>query len=1097
MLEEILDTLDEEWSLTDKPVSGEGAGKKTGVHDAHNAMANKPAKPEKGHYITKHGKPLHKKPFESAAHALAAFKRIPSEKTKGLRIHEFNEAVDTSKLSQKLQKRLADRAEKSGKKVEKAPLSASKVKSVDLKKRMALIAAAASKREMQERGRLRDSELSNRQQFGSPQMGGLNFSNPGRISSSGLGEEVVAEHCIDDVLGHHKYLGHDAPTAKMNTTTKDDGKKIIAPSMKMANDQGEGYHQYAVKYHHEPDHHHIYNVHHTGEVDYLGKHETIKECWSIVTESEDGTNEIVECESKDIAEKFLDRLFKKKPEAKKETYILPPNKMHQVKDAPRAGDYEFDRNGVYVNEHIVKIGNKYRLLSHKGKNLGTFDSHAAAAKHEGEVEWFKQHNEEYERPVPKELHTDNELHDALPKSVFNSLIKHPVFQDNHVRYRFGGNTSKYTYTKHSEGSHQIDVHTHPYLTQFHMWKPKRGPAKVSAYHHMIATKEDPNTFRTLRTHGFENRWGVDGLDEMAGANVKTRELHRHLKKLGWSLTRTSGSHDVFTHPKASHHISVPRHSQLKAPLVKDILKASIVEGFVIELDEAKGSAADAIRNHPAVEYYGGKEDDHFINLKHGYNWDGQHSFGNPSATIARGELKRIKKCDDNCDSCASNAAHFNKEEVSTQLDEMDSKSLNSYIKKAADTAKFMTVYDYQRKKFETPTSGSIQSAHKTLDQVAKAGRKLANNKKDAEEFQKHVDTAKHHASEVFNREDHDHDGKRNAHIQHLEKAVKDIHNHADKMMGESVEPITELSKNLLKKYISRSVWGKTSKDKVEKRVDGVDRATKKLLNKTGDIHDLYASLTKEDRTLANGVVVTKSRGASKNPATRARLNAARKAFWDGKKASTVVNKDHHISRAEWERSQDPKWREGKPVSEGWGVANQNRIHAQEKADWEALHAKHAHDPVMSKHLKDLEWKINPSYAEAEAQKRIAKAAKKPVSEELKVEPEDLKSKTRRKYLGAKRGTTKVGTPAHAIDVSNMKESEQIDELSKGTLASYATKASSSGDERSNSNLASKAAHKMALSTGDKDSKEDDGEKEDKKSFNRSKGIARAIKKLVK
>ena len=49
--------------------------------------------------------------------------------------------------------------------------------------------------------------------------------------------------------------------------------------------------------------------------------------------------------------------------------------------------------GGEVDEHIVKTGSKYRLLSHKGKNLGTFDSHAAAAKHEGEVEWFKKNEE--------------------------------------------------------------------------------------------------------------------------------------------------------------------------------------------------------------------------------------------------------------------------------------------------------------------------------------------------------------------------------------------------------------------------------------------------------------------------------------------------------------------------------------------------------------------------------------------------------------------------------------------------------------------------------------------------------------------------------
>jgi hypothetical protein len=51
-------------------------------------------------------------------------------------------------------------------------------------------------------------------------------------------------------------------------------------------------------------------------------------------------------------------------------------------------------NNKEVDEHIVKHGSGYRLLSHKGKNLGTFKSKAAAAKHEGEVEYFKSHPKE-------------------------------------------------------------------------------------------------------------------------------------------------------------------------------------------------------------------------------------------------------------------------------------------------------------------------------------------------------------------------------------------------------------------------------------------------------------------------------------------------------------------------------------------------------------------------------------------------------------------------------------------------------------------------------------------------------------------------------
>ena len=68
---------------------------------------------------------------------------------------------------------------------------------------------------------------------------------------------------------------------------------------------------------------------------------------------------------------------------------------HDVFHTLKTHGYEHDVN--HIDEHIVKIGSKYRLLSHKGKNLGTFDSHAAAAKHEGEVEWFKHNKEEVEQ----------------------------------------------------------------------------------------------------------------------------------------------------------------------------------------------------------------------------------------------------------------------------------------------------------------------------------------------------------------------------------------------------------------------------------------------------------------------------------------------------------------------------------------------------------------------------------------------------------------------------------------------------------------------------------------------------------------------------
>ena len=57
--------------------------------------------------------------------------------------------------------------------------------------------------------------------------------------------------------------------------------------------------------------------------------------------------------------------------------------------------YQAVRKGMLL-EHIVKHGSGYRLLSHKGKNLGTFSTKAAAKKHEREVQYFKHAGESVE-----------------------------------------------------------------------------------------------------------------------------------------------------------------------------------------------------------------------------------------------------------------------------------------------------------------------------------------------------------------------------------------------------------------------------------------------------------------------------------------------------------------------------------------------------------------------------------------------------------------------------------------------------------------------------------------------------------------------------
>ena len=83
---------------------------------------------------------------------------------------------------------------------------------------------------------------------------------------------------------------------------------------------------------------------------------------------------------------------------------------------------------------------------------------------------------------------------------------------------------------------------------------------------------------------------VEQLDEMPESSMKTRDVHAHLKKSGWTLKRTGGGHDVYGHPKSKEHIAVPRHKQLKAPLIRGIMKASRVseETEIEEQLEKKG-----------------------------------------------------------------------------------------------------------------------------------------------------------------------------------------------------------------------------------------------------------------------------------------------------------------------------------------------------------------------------------------------------------------------------------------------------------------------------------------------------------------------------
>jgi len=107
------------------------------------------------------------------------------------------------------------------------------------------------------------------------------------------------------------------------------------------------------------------------------------------------------------------------------------------------------------------------------------------------------------------------------------------------------------------------------------------------------------------------------LDEMPESSMKTRDVHAHLKSKGWAVARTSGGHDIYKHPKAKNIIAVPRHKQLKAPLIKGILKSSQVSEEVV--DEAIriggiGSGKSSRRSYGTSHGMGSAEGDTLENI---------------------------------------------------------------------------------------------------------------------------------------------------------------------------------------------------------------------------------------------------------------------------------------------------------------------------------------------------------------------------------------------------------------------------------------------------------------------------------------------------
>ena len=207
---------------------------------------------------------------------------------------------------------------------------------------------------------------------------------------------------------------------------------------------------------------------------------------------------------------------------------------------------------------------------------------------------------------------------------------------------------------------------------------------------------------------------VEQLEEMPGANMDTRAVHQHLKKRGWKLSRTSGSHDVYTHPEAKHHIPVPRHRQLKAPLVKGILKqAEINEQAESDTTEKTEMAQTQLHfiKYAAEEILefiemGGEIEEWYQNKLSKVQSDVEslHSYieGESRRTGMKEEVDPAhKRILDKAKTSTPKSPkgeydrkvekylkkkHGMKEEVE-QIDELSKKTLGSYVNKAMDSAR--------------------------------------------------------------------------------------------------------------------------------------------------------------------------------------------------------------------------------------------------------------------------------------------------------------------------------------------------------------------------------------------------------------------------
>jgi hypothetical protein len=195
----------------------------------------------------------------------------------------------------------------------------------------------------------------------------------------------------------------------------------------------------------------------------------------------------------------------------------------------------------YIKEHIVSLGNgKHRLLSHKGKNLGTFDSKAAAEKHEREVEYFKHQSEStvLDRCIAEM--SDETLLAYRRKAKEDSIAKMDTDRKKSISRAQGAQLADIKMTKE-------EVVLTRYLDE--SINRKKMTDHQSEIHSYMNEKYGKTHAQATRHQSNATVWKTSIPKEDAEKHMN--DAGKHLKSLGYKHEKTAHK-QFYTDPKTTH-----------------------------------------------------------------------------------------------------------------------------------------------------------------------------------------------------------------------------------------------------------------------------------------------------------------------------------------------------------------------------------------------------------------------------------------------------------------------------------------------------------------------------------------------------------------